>query len=318
MGYCFGVDIGGTTIKLGLFSQKDGFLEKWEIPTKKGKDPKPVMIDIAQAIEKCLEKNKVRKEEVMGIGMAAPGPVTEDGFLRGAVNIGWGDVLLGEEAQNIIGISPVLIGNDARLAALGEYTFGAGKEVSSILMITLGTGVGGGVVLDGKILAGKTGTAGEIGHMTMNPFETQCCNCGKKGCLEQYASATGMVRMAEEFLRKSNTSSALRQLDIITAKDIWDEAQKGDKMALDIAEYVSRLLGMAIANACYMIDPEMVVIGGGVSQAGQFLLDMVQKAYAENVFLHCRERKFALAKLYNDAGIYGGVALVLQANKLGN
>lgn len=318
MKYCFGVDIGGTTIKIGLFSKKDGFLEKWEIPTKKGKDPKPVLRDIGETLEKCRRRNGIKKEEIIGIGMAAPGPVTEDGLLRGAVNIGWGDVLLGEEAQKILGITPVFIGNDARLAALGEYTFGAGKEENSLLMITLGTGVGGGVVLNGKILTGKTGTAGEIGHMTMNPFETRSCNCGKKGCLEQYASATGMVSVAEEFLKKSNEPSVLRRLDTITSKNLWDEAKKGDKMALNIAEYVSRLLGMAIANACYIVDPEMVVIGGGVSQAGQFLLDMVQGAYAENVFPHCRDKKFALAKLRNDAGIYGGVALVFQRDELVN
>ncbi|MDD3393334.1 MAG: ROK family glucokinase [Anaerotignum sp.] len=312
MEYCFGVDIGGTTIKMGLFSRKDGLLEKWEIPTRKGTNPTALLKDVALAIEKCLLEKGIKKEQLEGVGMAAPGPVTEDGCLRGAINIGWGDVFLADEAEKILGISPILIGNDARVAAFGEYTFGAGKDTNSLLMITLGTGVGGGVILNGQILAGKTGTAGEIGHTTINPFETQPCNCGKKGCLEQYASATGMVRVAQKFLKESDKPSMLRQLEQITAKDVWDKAKVGDEIALQTAQYVSRLLGMAIANACYIADPEIVLIGGGVSQAGEFLLTMVQEAYCENIYSHCRDKKFALAKLRNDAGIYGAAALVFQ------
>lgn len=312
MEYCFGVDIGGTTVKMGLFSGEGELLEKWEIPTKKGTDSKPLLKDVGEEMEKCLSRKGIKKEEIAGVGMAAPGPVNEEGLLRGAVNIGWGDVFLGREAEKIMEIFPVFIGNDASFAALGEFTFGAGKDVSSLIMITLGTGVGGGVVLNGQVLMGKTGTAGEIGHTTINPFETLTCNCGKKGCLEQYASATGMVRMAEKFLQESNKPSPLRQLDKITAKDLWEQAKKGDELALDITKYVSHLLGMAIANACYIVDPEMVVIGGGVSQAGQFLLKMIQEAYAQHVFPHCRDKKFALAKLHNDAGIYGAAAMVFE------
>ena len=314
MEYCFGVDIGGTTIKLGLFSRKDDLLEKWEIPTIKGSDPTPLLRDISKEIETCLDKKGLKKEDLAGIGMTAPGPVTEEGLVRGTVNIGWGDVFLRDQAQNIFGISPVFVGNDARVAALGEYTFGAGQGVSSLLMVTLGTGVGGGIIQNGKILTGKTGTAGEIGHMTMNPFETIFCNCGKKGCLEQYVSARGMVRVAENFLKESDKTSLLRKLEKITAKDLWESAKKQDALALDITKYVTRLLGMAIANACYIVDPEMVVIGGGVSQAGQFLLEMIQKEYTVNVFPHCREKKFALARLRNDAGIYGAAAMVFEKN----
>lgn len=312
MDYCFGVDIGGTSIKIGLFSRKNGLLEKWEIPTRKGSEPSLLLRDISEAIEKCLAAKDLKKEDIAGVGLTAPGPVTEDGLLRGTVNIGWGDVFLGKEAEKIWGISPVIVGNDARVAALGEFTFGAGEGVSSLLMLTLGTGVGGGVILNGQILTGKTGTAGEIGHTTINPFETISCNCGKKGCLEQYASATGMVRVAENFMKETDKPSSLRGLDKITAKDLWEMAKAGDELALDITKYVSCLLGMAIANACYIVDPEMIVIGGGVSQAGQFLLDMIQQAYTENVFSHCRDKKFALAKLRNDAGIYGAAAMVFE------
>lgn len=313
MEYCFGVDIGGTTVKIGLFSRKKGLLEKWEIPTRKGTEPTPLLKDIKYEIEECLNRNGLKKEDLAGIGMAAPGPVTEDGCLRGTVNIGWGDVFLGNEAEDLISVSPIFIGNDARVAALGEYTFGAGKEVNSLLMVTLGTGVGGGVILNGKILAGVSGTAGEIGHMTMNPYEEKQCNCGKKGCLEQYASAQGMVRVARKALVNTDKPSVLREMDVLTAKKLWDAGKMGDALALELTEYISRMLGMAIANACYIVDPEMVVLGGGVSQAGEFLLDMVQRAYAENVFPHCRDKKFALAKLRNDAGIFGAAALVFQA-----
>lgn len=317
MEYCFGVDIGGTSIKMGLFSRKDGLLEKWEIPTRKESDPTPLLQDIYREIEKTLNEKGMAKEDI-GVGLTAPGPVTEDGLLRGTVNIGWGDVFLGKEAEKIFGISSVFVENDARVAALGEFTFGAGEGVNSLLMLTLGTGVGGGVVLNGQILTGKTGTAGEIGHTTINPFETMFCNCGKKGCLEQYASATGMVRVAEKFMKNTDKPSTLRSLDMITAKDLWDRAKEGDELALDITKYVSRLLGMAIANACYIVDPEMIVIGGGVSRAGEFLLNMVQKEYAQNIFAHCRDKKFALAKLRNDAGIYGAAAMVFEKKQTGN
>ncbi len=312
MDYCFGVDIGGTTVKIGLFSRKNGLLEKWEIPTKKSTEPTSMLQDINLEMEECLSRKGLKKEEIAGVGMAAPGPVTEDGCLRGTVNIGWGDVFLGREAEKFLGISPVLIGNDARVAALGEYAFGAGKEVNSLLMVTIGTGVGGGIILNGKILAGVSGTAGEIGHMTMNPYELEQCNCGKRGCLEQYASADGMVRVARNALINVGKPSVLRKMDVLTAKILWDAAKSGDELALEITQNVARFLGVAIANACYIVDPEMVVLGGGVSRAGEFLLDMTQKAYAENVFPHCREKKFALARLRNDAGIYGAAAMVFE------
>ncbi|MBR5793500.1 MAG: ROK family protein, partial [Anaerotignum sp.] len=219
---------------------------------------------------------------------------------------------LGEEAEKIIGISPVRIGNDARVAALGEAAFGAGKDAESMLMVTLGTGVGGGVVLHGKILMGSSGVAGEIGHMTIDPYETEYCGCGKKGCLEQYASATGMVKVAERFLQERAEDSVLRKKEKITAKDLWDAAKNGDPLADEITDFVCSRLGVAVANAIYLVDTEMVVIGGGVSSAGQLLLEKVEKAYQERVFAHSRNKKFVLAELGNDAGIMGAAALILE------
>ena len=312
MKYCFGIDIGGTTVKIGLVAENGEIMTRWEIPTRKGSDPAGLLGDVKVSLENCMAERNIEKADILGIGMAAPGPVTEDGVLHGCVNIGWGDVALDDLAEDVIGISPVCIGNDARVAALGEAAYGAGKDAESMLMVTLGTGVGGGVVLGGKILMGMSGVAGEIGHMTIDPYETETCGCGKKGCLEQYASATGMVRAAERFLKEKNMDSVLRQKDAVSAKDLWDAAKAGDKLANEIVDFVCDRLGSALANAIYLVDTEMIVIGGGVCAAGQFLLDKVENAYNGKVFAHSRNKKFALAKLGNDAGIMGAAALILS------
>lgn len=312
MKYCFGIDIGGTTVKIGLVSEKGEILTRWEIPTRKDSEPTGLLEDVKASLEGCMAERKIEKKDILGIGMDAPGPVTEDGVLQNAVNIGWGAVPLGKEAERIIGVSPVRIGNDARVAALGEAVYGAGRGAKSMLMVTLGTGVGGGVVLDGKILMGSSGVAGEIGHMTIDPYEEEPCSCGKKGCLEQYASATGMVRVARKFLEEKTDSSILRQWENLTAKDLWDGAKDGDALANEIVDFVCDRLGAAIANAIYLVDTEKIVIGGGVCAAGRFLLDKVEKAYQEKVFSHSRKKKFALAELGNDAGIQGAAALILK------
>jgi glucokinase len=312
MKYCFGIDIGGTTVKIGLVAENGEIMTRWEIPTRKGSDPADLLGDVKVSLETCMAERNIEKADILGIGMAAPGPVTEDGVLHGCVNIGWGDVDLDDLAEDVIGISPVCIGNDARVAALGEAAYGAGKDAESMLMVTLGTGVGGGVVLGGKILMGMSGVAGEIGHMTIDPYETETCGCGKKGCLEQYASATGMVRAAERFLKEKNMDSVLRQKDAVSAKDLWDAAKAGDKLANEIVDFVCDRLGSALANAIYLVDTEMIVIGGGVCAVGQFLLDKVENAYNGKVFAHSRNKKFALAKLGNDAGIMGAAALILS------
>ena len=312
MKYCFGIDIGGTTVKIGLVAENGEIVTRWEVPTRKGSDPSGLLEDVKASLENCMAERNIVKGNILGIGMAAPGPVTSDGVLHGCVNIGWGDVDLDDLAEEIIGISPVRIGNDARVAALGESAYGAGKGAESMLMVTLGTGVGGGVVLNGQILMGNSGVAGEIGHMTMDPYETEKCGCGRKGCLEQYASATGMVRAAERFLRERTDDSVLRQLEKVTAKDLWDAAKAGDALANEITDFVCDRLGSALVNATYLADPEMIVIGGGVCAAGRFLLDKIEKAYQGKVFAHSRNKKFALAELGNDAGIRGAAALILQ------
>lgn len=311
MKYCFGIDIGGTTVKIGLFSEHGEMLTRWEIPTRKGSSPDGLLRDVKTALESCLAERGISRADVLGSGITAPGPVTEDGILHGTVNIGWGNVALGEEAEKILALGAVRIGNDARVAALGEYAYGAGKGAKSMLMVTLGTGVGGGVIQDGHILTGYHGVAGEIGHMTVDPYETLPCSCGKKGCLEQYASATGMVRVAEKFLAEWEGDSLLRQGGKVTAKSLWDCAKAGDQAANEITDFVCHRLGIALANAAYLVDTEMFVIGGGVSAAGAFLLEKTERVYRANVFPHSRDKKFALAKLGNDAGIQGAAALLL-------
>ncbi len=307
-----GIDIGGTTVKIGLISTDGEIITRWEIPTRKGSDPSGLLQDVKNALETCMAEKQIMREDILGIGMTAPGPVTADGVLQNAVNIGWGAVKLAEEAERILAIFPVSIGNDARVAALGEAAFGAGKGANSMLMVTLGTGVGGGVVPNGKILMGESGVAGEIGHMTIDPYETEKCGCGKTGCLEQYASATGMVRAAEKFLQERTDDSVLRQLEQVSAKDLWDAAKDGDPLANEITDFVCDRLGAAIANATYLVDTETVVIGGGVCAAGKFLLDKIENAYNQKVFAHSQNKRFALAELGNDAGIRGAAALILQ------
>ncbi len=312
MKYCFGIDIGGTTIKIGLVEKTGVIEQRWEVPTRKGSDPTGLLEDVKASIAACMTEKGLEKEDILGVGIAAPGPVTADGVLHGCVNIGWGDVNLAAMAQKVLGISPVRVGNDARIAALGEAIYGAGRGAKSMLMVTLGTGVGGGVVLDGKILMGESGVAGEIGHMTIDPYETEVCGCGKKGCLEQYASATGMVRAAERFLRERTENSVLRQTEEFSAKVLWDAAKAGDILANEIVDFVCDRLGSALVNATYLVDTEQIVIGGGVCAAGQFLLDKIEKPYHEKVFAHSRGKRFALAELGNDAGIAGAAALILQ------
>lgn len=313
MRYCFGIDIGGTTVKIGLMTEEGAIVEKGEIPTRRAQTPTGLLEDIKAFLEECLRERGIKKEKILGIGMAAPGPVTEDGILHGAVNIGWGDVALAKEAERIIGISPVCIGNDARMAALGEATYGAGVGARSMLMVTIGTGIGGGIVLDGHVRMGESGVAGEIGHMTVNPFETEPCGCGKRGCLEQYASATGMVRLAKKILAERTEDSLLRQCDEVTAQVLWEAARRGDLLADEITNRVCECFGIAIANAIYIADTERIVIGGGVSKAGEFLLRKIERAYQGKVFAHSRNKTFLLARLGNDAGMQGAAALLLQA-----
>ena len=308
--YIFGVDIGGTTVKMGLFSTEGELLDKWEITTRTDDGGAYILSDIAKSVEEKMAEKSITKNDIKGIGLCVPGPVRDDGVVNKCVNLGWGVFNAAEELENITGL-PVTVGNDANMAALGEYWQGGGKGYKSIVMVTLGTGVGGGIILDGKILSGTNGAGGEIGHITIDPEEQDYCNCGKRGCLEQYASATGIVRLANRALAESDKPSSLREVKYISAKEIFDAAKAGDGLAIDLVEEFGKRLGFALASVACVVDPEAFVIGGGVSKAGQIILDAVAKYFQQYAFHPCRDTKFVLATLGNDAGIFGGAASVL-------
>jgi len=309
--YAFGVDIGGTTVKIGLFETSGVLLESWEIPTRTQDNGEHILEDIADAIDKKLYERMISKLDVEGIGIGVPGPVGEDGTVFKCVNLGW-DVFNVERTMSKMTGLKVKAGNDANVAALGEMWQGGGKGYRDIVMVTLGTGVGGGVVIDGKILSGANGAAGEIGHLHMKDGETKSCGCGKKGCLEQYASASGVARVTKEFLAEhEDIESGLRNVDDITAKDVFDEAKKGDKAALVMVNETGDLLGKALAQVACVANPEAFVIGGGMAKAGDILIEAIQKRFVTYAFHASRNTIFSQARLGNNAGIYGSAKLVL-------
>lgn len=308
--YGFGVDIGGTTCKIGLFETTGTLLDKWEIRTNTANGGASILDDVAAAVEGKLAERGIDREDVAGIGVGVPGPVTEEGMVLKCVNLGWGVFNVAETLSEKTGFV-VKAGNDANVAALGEMWQGGGKGYQDVVMVTLGTGVGGGIIIGGRMVAGSNGAGGEIGHIMMEEHETDTCGCGKKGCLEQYASATGIVRMTKKLLAEDERASSLRKLDEVTAKDIFDAAKAGDALALEAVEGLGKMLGTALANIACVVNPEIFVIGGGVSKAGAILLDVVEKYFMERTFHACRNAKFALASLGNDAGMYGCVQMLL-------
>ncbi|MGN0485492.1 MAG: ROK family glucokinase [Lachnospiraceae bacterium] len=310
MKYGFGVDIGGTTVKIGFFEETGKLLEKWEIKTNTANGGAAILDDVAAAIAGKLEEKQVAKADVLGVGVGVPGPVTAEGVVKKCVNLGWGVFNVEEALSEKCGF-PVKAGNDANVAALGEMWQGGGKGYKDVIMVTLGTGVGGGIILNGKIIAGANGAGGEIGHILVDETETEVCGCGKKGCLEQYTSATGIVRMAKRELAVTTEKTSLTGFDPLTAKDIFDEAKKGDAVAVKLVEKLGNILGKALGAVACVVDPQVFVIGGGVSKAGQILLDVIEKNYKEATFHACRDAKFALASLGNDAGMYGCMQMVL-------
>jgi len=309
--YYFGVDLGGTTVKLGLFDKKVELIEKWEIPTRKEENGIYILPDIADAIKAKAQHFDITLDTVLGIGIGVPGPVTADGVVHQCPNLGWGIVNVAEKLKKLTGIDHIKAGNDANVAALGEIFRGGGKGYDNAVMITLGTGVGGGVILDGKIVAGVRGGGGEIGHLCVNYKETDTCGCGKKGCLEQYASATGIVKQAKRLLKKDSRDTVLRDMNF-SAKDIFDAAKQGDSVSIDLVEQLGWYLGMACSYLSQIVDPEIFIIGGGVSRAGKMLLDVIGKNHDDHVMDALKHKKFCLAELGNDAGIYGAVKMVLD------
>ena len=311
MKYVIGIDVGGTTVKLGLFNQDGLLLDKWEIKTRTEENGEYIIADIAKTVKNKIKDKNIDKSKILRVGIAVPGQVVNDSIAFECVNLGWGTKNVSKELEDLLEIG-VLAGNDADAAALGEMWQGGGKGSKDVFMITLGTGVGGGVVADGEIITGAHGAAGEIGHITVNLEETIICNCGKPGCLEQYASATGITRLGKELLASSDEPSKLRDFPEINSKVIFDCAKEGDKLAIDLTKTFGKYLGLALSFASSIINPEVFVIGGGVSRAGTIIIDVMEEHYKNNVMKAMKDTKFRLAELGNDAGIYGCAKMVLK------
>lgn len=309
--YIWGVDVGGTTVKVGLFMSDGELVDRLVVVTRKENHGENILKDIAKSIEEYLQTHNIDKEEVLGIGLAMPGPVDSVGVIHGAVNLGWGAFNVSQAMQEITGL-PVVSGNDANAAALGEIWQGAARGSLNMILLTLGTGVGGGIIIDGSVIAGHKGSAGEIGHILVNAHETERCTCGNYGCLEQYSSATGIVRMANKILKASDKNSSLRELASIEAKDVFDAAKQGDELALQVVDGFGKYLGKALGIIGTAIAPDVIVLGGGVSAAGDIIINTVGKYFREMAFHACKDIPIVLASLGNEAGIYGAARMVLN------
>ena len=301
MKYGFGIDLGGTTVKIAYFDETGNMLDKWEIPTVTEGSGAQILPDIAASIRQYIDGNQIVETEILGLGIGVPGPVDSKGVVNKCVNLGWGVFNIAEELTRLTGF-PVKAGNDANVAALGEFWKGGGQGCENMVFATLGTGVGGGIVIEGKLLHGTHGSGAEIGHMVLNKNETAVCGCGKRGCVEQYCSATGIVRLA-----------GLHGMENVTCKDIFDAGKAGDKVALEVLDEYYEYLGEFLGTLCSVIDPEIVVLGGGVSKAGEVLLEGVEPRFHKYVFHAASQVKFSLASLGNDAGAYGAFKLALDA-----
>ncbi len=312
MKYGFGIDLGGTTVKLAYFDQAGSLLHKWEIPTDVTDGGKNILSDIACAIRGFLEERHIPHSDILGIGIGVPGPVDNEGVVNGCVNLGW-DVFNIHQDLSVLTGFPVKAGNDATVAALGECWKGGGMGYKNLLLVTLGTGVGGGIVIDGKVLNGTHGSAGEIGHMVLDRSEEEQGPCGNYGGAEYYCSATGIVRVAKRYFAKHESNSPLAAMENFAAKDVFDAAKAGDPDAKAILEIVYSYLGQLIANVCNVLNPEVVVLGGGVSKAGTCLIDGVLPYFMKDAFPGVKQVQFKLAELGNDAGAYGAFKLALQA-----
>lgn len=310
MNMIFGVDVGGTNIKFGLFNKEGILLEKWEKKTEVGLG---IFQGIADEIAKKKVERKINSENLLGVGLGVPGPVKDNGQVELLVNLGLNDVNFPQEvSQRLNGIS-VKATNDANAAALGEMWQGGGRGYENLALITLGTGVGAGLVLNSRILNGLRGVAGEIGHIVVAPEIKEYCNCGGQGCLEQISSATGVVRHTQKLLAANpNARTILREkTDKLTAKDVVDAAKEQDSLALISLEYCMEILGKTLADMGQVLDPEVFIIGGGLSHAGDFLLDMIKKHYQAHSIFSKEKADIVQAQLGNDAGIYGAAKLIL-------
>ena len=313
--YAFGIDLGGTTAKIGLFTTSGALLEKWEVATDTSNAGEHILENLAAAILGKMNEQGIQPEQVEGVGIGVPGPVLDSSIVPiVCANLGgWGERNVSAQLSGLLNGLKVLVGNDANVAALGEIWMGAAKGAKNAVMVTLGTGVGGGVVVNGKVIDGVHGAGGEIGHITVNRHETATCGCGKHGCLEQYSSATGVVRCMKKLLDENPDTPCVLCGTEFAAKDVFDAARNGDALAAREVDEMSDTLGMALANIASTVDPEAFLVGGGVARAGEVLFTPLNKHFQEYAFKSCRETPIKQASLGNDAGIYGAVRLIVGA-----
>jgi len=311
MKYCFGIDIGGTFVKLGLFTTDGELIDKWQIPTRREDASSHILPDIAASIAAKIEEKGIAKEDVTGIGFGTPGPVTDDGVAVCPANLDWVNKPVAKELTELTGF-PARGGNDVNVAGMGEMWRGGAKGYSNVVVVPIGTGIGAAIIVGGKVITGTRGAAGEVGHIHVDDEIEQPCGCGAVGCVEQFSSATGLVRMAKKALAESDTATSLRGLEVITAKDVVDAAKAGDQIADQIFDKFCNYLGYSLAATAAVIDPEIFILGGGVCKAGQYLVDRVQSYFVKYAWPGIRGIKFALAELGNDAGIYGAARIALD------
>jgi glucokinase len=313
--WLLGVDLGGTSTKLAFINLYGEIIHKWEIKTDISGDGINITTNIAKAIDAKLAELDEPKSRILGIGMGAPGPVRfESGSVYEAINLGWYHYPL-KDLLEVETSLPAIIDNDANIAALGEMWKGAGQGAKDLVCITLGTGVGGGVIANGQVVHGKSGAAGEIGHITVETINGAPCNCGKTGCLETVASATGIVRLAREVLTNTEGTSLLQQRvnsgQVLSAKLVFECAKEKDMLANEIIQKVSFYLGVAISHIGNLLNPEKIVIGGGVSKAGELLIQPVRETFEKYAFKRVlKSTKILPATLGNDAGVIGAAWLI--------
>lgn len=310
-----GIDLGGTTVKLAVLTESGEVQQKWSLLTDISEEGTKIVPSIVASINEHIERYGMSKEDFIGIGMGSPGTVDlQNGTVIGAYNLNWKTLqpvkLLIEEGTGI----PFAIDNDANVAALGERWKGAGENEDNMAFLTLGTGVGGGIVAEGNLLHGSVGAAGEVGHITVEPNGYDC-TCGKKGCLETVASATGVVRLArdyaDQYAGESTLKVAIDDGQLVTAKDVFDFAKQNDALAVKVIDKVAFYLGLACGNIANILNPSTIVIGGGVSNAGEFLVEQVQDYFNTFTFPAIRSScKIRLAQLGNDAGVIGASSLI--------
>ncbi|HFI0024895.1 TPA: ROK family glucokinase [Streptococcus suis] len=313
-----GIDLGGTSVKLAILTTDGEIQEKWSIKTNILDEGSHIVPDIIDSIKHRFETHGLTKDDFLGVGMGSPGVVdSEAGTVIGAYNLNWKTLqLVKEQFEAALGL-PFFIDNDANVAALGEQWVGAGNNNPNVVFMTLGTGVGGGVIAAGNLIRGVKGAGGELGHITVDFDEPFACTCGKKGCLETVASATGIVNLSRRYADQYAGDAKLKQMiddgQDVTAKDVFDLAKEGDDLALIVYRHFSEYLGVACANIAAVLNPAYIVLGGGVSAAGDFLLDGVRKVFAENSFPQIKEStQIVLATRGNDAGVLGAASLVLK------